>query len=291
MPPVNPLISPFPQISTRFVDESGKINHTWLNLLQALWYRTGQAQGTVSFSLDTIGNVQGDILYRGATVWQALPPGVLGQVLKTGGPSANPSWDDTGTVTEIDTGLGLTGGPIVGSGTISFAEMDAHTIWANLTGAAAEPSMATIEEILDQIGATQGQILYRGAAEWDPLAVGTARQVLMTGGAAANPSWNWPNRVATGLVAAGTNQGNALVLTTEWAEIATVAAATGVKLIPTVAGSEPLVVVNNGANNLNIYPAVGTQIDALGANNPYVLAPAAQRVFRAFTATQFYSGP
>lgn len=48
-----------------------------------------------------------------------------------------------GTVTEIDTGLGLTGGPITGAGTISFAPIVANTFWANITGATALPSQVS----------------------------------------------------------------------------------------------------------------------------------------------------
>jgi hypothetical protein len=40
------------------------------------------------------------------------------------------------------------------------------------------------------IGVTQGQIIYRNATTWVPLAAGTAGQFLKTGGAAANPSWD-----------------------------------------------------------------------------------------------------
>lgn len=48
---------------------------------------------TLSAFLDEVlGSTQGNIIYRGGTVWQALAPGTNGQVLKTGGPSANPSW-------------------------------------------------------------------------------------------------------------------------------------------------------------------------------------------------------
>lgn len=39
-----------------------------------------------------IGNVQGDILYRGASTWSVLAPGTAGFVLSTGGTAANPSW-------------------------------------------------------------------------------------------------------------------------------------------------------------------------------------------------------
>ena len=42
---------------------------------------------------------------------------------------------------------------------------------------------------LDSVGATQGQILYRGAAAWAALAAGTSGQFLQTLGAGANPAW------------------------------------------------------------------------------------------------------
>lgn len=80
-------------------------------------------------SLDTIldhlaGTDQGSIFYRGASGWTSLAPGSTGQFLRTNGPSANPSWitvGGSGTVTQINTGTGLTGGPITTSGTISIA--------------------------------------------------------------------------------------------------------------------------------------------------------------------------
>jgi hypothetical protein len=45
-----------------------------------------------------------------------------------------------GTVTEIFTGTGLTGGPITGTGTISFAPIAANSLWANITGITAVPT-------------------------------------------------------------------------------------------------------------------------------------------------------
>jgi hypothetical protein len=39
-----------------------------------------------------IGAVQGDILFRSATNWTRLSPGTSGQVLRTNGAGANPSW-------------------------------------------------------------------------------------------------------------------------------------------------------------------------------------------------------
>ena len=47
---------------------------------------------TESTLLDEIGSTQGDILYRSSTGWVVLAPGTSGDVLTTGGASANPSW-------------------------------------------------------------------------------------------------------------------------------------------------------------------------------------------------------
>lgn len=50
-------------------------------------------------NLDIIGATQGDVLFRGASLWTALPPGGVGatsrQSLKTGGTGQNPFWDWT----------------------------------------------------------------------------------------------------------------------------------------------------------------------------------------------------
>lgn len=57
---------------------------------------------------------------------------------------------------------------------------------------AAGLQFAALSAILDSLGATQGDILYRDAAAWKALAPGTAGQVLSTGAAGANPSWITP---------------------------------------------------------------------------------------------------
>lgn len=47
---------------------------------------------TESTVLDSIGSVQGNVLYRNASSWVPLAPGTAGQVLTSGGPAANVSW-------------------------------------------------------------------------------------------------------------------------------------------------------------------------------------------------------
>lgn len=87
---------------------------------------------TLSYMIDNaIGSAsaQGTLLYRSASTWSALAPGTSGQLLQTGGASANPSWKTVtgaGTVTSVDasggtTGMTFTGGPITVSGTLTLS--------------------------------------------------------------------------------------------------------------------------------------------------------------------------
>lgn len=63
----------------------------------------------------------------------------------------------------------------------------------------------TANNVLEMIGSTRGQILYRGASSWSALGVGTAGQVLQTGGAGADPSW------ATGILITDGDKGSITV--------------------------------------------------------------------------------
>ena len=49
---------------------------------------------TIAGDFDQYGDAQGTILFRNATVWTGLAPGTDGQVLRSGGPTGNPSWQD-----------------------------------------------------------------------------------------------------------------------------------------------------------------------------------------------------
>lgn len=126
---------------------------------------------TVTLLLDHVfGSAEGDILYRGASAWTALTPGTNGQVLTTGGAGAIPSWANAPS-----------GG--------SIANLD---ILSNISGGSAAASGNTLTATIDAaIGSTQGDVLYRSASAWTVLAPGRSGQGLITGGAAANPSWGY----------------------------------------------------------------------------------------------------
>lgn len=109
-----------------------------------------------------------------------------------------------GTVTNIATGTGLTGGPITTTGSIEFADVSNNTILANISGSSSEPPIPnTLSDIIDStISNVQGSILYRGVASWLALAPGTNGFFLETKGIAANPIWS-DVTASTGIVNPG----------------------------------------------------------------------------------------
>lgn len=64
-----------------------------------------------------------------------------------------------------------------------------NTVKANNSGMSNSPSDLTASQILDMVGANQGNILYRGASGWAVLSPGTPGQLLQTQGASANVVW------------------------------------------------------------------------------------------------------
>lgn len=93
---------------------------------------------------------------------------------------------------------------------------------------------------------------------------------------------------ALGLVATGTNQATALQLGAQWNEVDTVAMGTGVLLSPYQVGQSQTV-FNGGANALLVYPPPGFQIDALGDNAAFALAPGARIAFETWSDNQIRS--
>lgn len=83
---------------------------------------------TLTSIMDTVlGSVQGDLIYRNATVWTVLAPGSAGQHLQTGGAAANPSWT---TSTFPATG-GPAGNILISDGTNYIAST---SLWPNTVG-------------------------------------------------------------------------------------------------------------------------------------------------------------
>lgn len=89
---------------------------------------------------------------------------------------------------------------------------------------------------------------------------------------------------------AGGGQGPAFQITTSIARVTTVATtADSVKLPASVAGLT-IAILNSGANSLNIFPAQGDAINALGVNAAFALAAAGSTTyFICYTAGQWFT--
>lgn len=93
-------------------------------------------------------------------------------------------------------------------------------------------------------------------------------------------------------ITAGTNAQGQGVLTETFNVITTAAASpSGVTLpTPTAAtGARPVIIVNKGANPINVYPASGGTIDALAANASIQIAVGGMMMFWSASTTQWYS--
>lgn len=96
------------------------------------------------------------------------------------------------------------------------------------------------------------------------------------------------DQVANNLTSAGTTQADGLVLDLDWNEVLTVGAGSGVTLLAVQPG-QTQVVFNGGSSSLSVYPPVGFNIDALGANAPYALASGKTQMFGTYSNTQIRS--
>ena len=88
--------------------------------------------------------------------------------------------------------------------------------------------------------------------------------------------------------AAGTAITDATVLTAEFNAVTGANGAAGVKL-PVAAADETVTIVNtNASNNLLVYPVAASQINALGASNPFTITPGQASTFIGRSATLWY---
>ncbi len=132
-----------------FTDISGQATLAQLPSIGTLTILANTTGGSAVPAADTltsiidscIGSTQGNILYRGASSWSVLAPGTSGQVLQTGGASANPSWTNAtggGTVTSVT----FTGDGTVLSATPSSAVTTTGTLTAALAAQSANVILA-----------------------------------------------------------------------------------------------------------------------------------------------------
>lgn len=153
---------------------------------------------TASQLLDWVGGTQGQILFRDVGSWTVLSPGTNGQILKTQGAGANPTWVTIGTLSDGDKGditVSSSGATFtIDNDVVTYAKMQnvsaTSRVLGRKTAGAGDTEELTFSEVLDFVGsAAQGDILYRNASAWVRLGAGTSGHYLQTQGAGANPQW------------------------------------------------------------------------------------------------------
>ena len=98
------------------------------------------------------------------------------------------------------------------------------------------------------------------------------------------------NSISAAVSAAGTTQATATALVSNINNVTVVtAAAAGVRLPTAVSGMRILIRNSDSADTLNIYPATGGTINALGANTAFTLTAGSTTELMATTATQWYT--
>jgi len=90
-------------------------------------------------------------------------------------------------------------------------------------------------------------------------------------------------------VTAGTNAQGQGALTNDYNVITTASSNPSGVTLPTATTGRRIVIVNKGANSVNIYPATGGSIDALAANASIALTVGGVMEFNASSTTQWYS--
>jgi hypothetical protein len=102
---------------------------------------------TASNVLDTITNTRGNIVFRDASGWSALAVGTTGQLLRTNGAAADPSWANLATILDL---IGSTQGQILFRGASGWGVLSAGTAGQVLQtgGAGADPSWATLGSVV-----------------------------------------------------------------------------------------------------------------------------------------------
>lgn len=118
---------------------------------------------------------------------------------------------------------------------------------------------------------------------------GSGALVFGTSPSLTTPSLSGETFSTTANVTAGTNAQGQGALTSDLNVITTAASNPSGVTLPTATTGRRVFVVNRGANPINIYPATGAAIDALGTNTSITLAVNGVMGFNASSATQWYS--
>lgn len=231
------------------------------------------ATGNVTFSL--VGTVPSAFDLAGGVANQIPFQNAPGDTVFNAGLTFNPS---TGILTAIQ---------FSGSGATLTNIPNAALVNSSVTVNGTSISLGGSGVVTAAAGTLTGTTLNATVVNSSLTSVGTLTSLSVSGNATV--SGNLIRGVQTGISAAGATLGTATDLVEDFNVVSTVAAGTGVSLMPTVGGMS-VIVVNTGANDLNVYPASGSaQIDSLGLGVAFSLPVGARIMFFSVSATQWYT--
>jgi hypothetical protein len=166
------------------------------------------------------------------------------------------------------------------SANLGNASITATTFVGALSGAATSATSAT----------TAGTVTT--AAQGNITSVGTLTSLNSSGNITApshiaNTGY-FVRSVSASVSAAGTVQGNATALTTEFNRVSTVTSGSGV-VLPSATAGMAIAIVNSSANSLLVYPATGAAINSLSTNVGYSHQTLATLQYIAISSTQWYT--
>ena len=159
-------------------------------------------------------------------------------------------WINTISTSGVPSATQPSFGDISGNATLSqLPTIGNNTVLGNNSGGTSVPATLSATQVLDFIGSTQGNVLYRNGSVWTVLAPGTNGQVLTTAGASANPTWTTVTGTGT-VTSIATNNGvtGGTITTTGTIGLANISAgtilanATGGSTTPT--GTTPTLVLD-----------------------------------------------
>lgn len=171
-----------PNISDQLVDRStGLISEDWYRFFETWEAQTHTTVSKVTVNDGTIAGLQVNVTH------------LTGQIT-----AVNEHVADLGN-SQFIANAGLTGGGFLYDAPLTFglAPIANNTLLANFSGALAAPVPTSLTLALDSLGATQGTVLYRGAAGWASLAPGVGGRRLTTHGAGADPTWDAARELIT----------------------------------------------------------------------------------------------
>lgn len=178
----------------------------------------------------------------------------------------------TNVATALGTNVGTAGSFVVNGGALGTPSS------GTLTNATGLPVSTGISGLGTGVATALGQAV-----------TGSNSIALSTSAALTTPSLSGETFSTSATVTAGTNAQGQGALTSDYSVITTAASNPSGVTLPTATTGRRLVVVNKGANTVNIYPATGAAIDALASNASIALSTNGVMIFNAASTTLWYS--